>query len=395
MASSDQPLACPQCGGTRLYRDGLRYLSNGAAAQRWLCRNCGYRFSERKALQKNLRQSINTRFAILSSCQGSCEASSGAPSVTKAAKTLATVENSIKSGLAGATKQTADVKGKIVEYSFWLLKQGYSKYTIQGRTKLLKRLAKLGDLLNPESIKEVIAKQEWSTGRKINAVDAYTSFLQMQNARWDPPQYRRIRRLPFIPTENEVDQLIGGCNKRMAAFLQLLKETGIRCGEACKLKWTDIDMENPSINVTPEKGSNPRLLKISAKLASMLNALPKNSQTIFPPNADIMRKSFQRQRRQIAFKLQNPRLIQISFHTLRHWKATMEYHKTKDILHVMQLLGHRNINNTLVYTQLVNFREDDYIARVAHSEQEVCQLIEAGFEYVCDYNGNKIFRKRK
>jgi hypothetical protein len=23
------------------------------------------------------------------------------------------------------------------------------------------------------------------------------------------------------------------------------------------------------------------------------------------------------------------------------------------------------------------------------------QLIEAGFEYVCDYNGNKIFRKRK
>ena len=73
----------------------------------------------------------------------------------------------------------------------------------------------------------------------------------------------------------------------------------------------------------------------------------------------------------------------------------MEYHRTKDILYVMQLLGHRNINNTLVYTQLVNFREDDYIARVAHSEQEVCQLIEAGFEYVCDYQGNKIFRKRK
>jgi integrase len=242
---------------------------------------------------------------------------------------LATVENSIKSGLAGATKQTADVKGKIVEYSFWLLKQGYSKYTIQGRTKLLKRLAKLGDLLNPESIKEVIAKQEWSTGRKINAVDAYTSFLQMQNARWDPPQYRRIRRLPFIPTENEVDQLIGGCNKRMAAFLQLLKETGIRCGEACKLKWTDIDMENPSINVTPEKGSNPRLLKISAKLASMLNALPKNSQTIFPPNADIMRKSFQRQRRQIAFKLQNPRLRQISFHTFATGKPQWNTTKPK------------------------------------------------------------------
>jgi len=127
----------------------------------------------------------------------------------------------------------------------------------------------------------------------------------------------------------------------------------------------------------------------------MLNALSKDSSTIFPPNADVMRKSFQRQRKQLAFKLQNPRLMQISFHTLRHYKATMEYHKTKDILHVMQILGHKNINNTLIYTQLVNFKDDDYTAKVAHSEQEVCQLIEAGFEYVCDYNGNKIFRKRK
>jgi hypothetical protein len=30
----------------RLYRAGLRYLSNGKTVQRWLCRNCGYRFSE-------------------------------------------------------------------------------------------------------------------------------------------------------------------------------------------------------------------------------------------------------------------------------------------------------------------------------------------------------------
>ena len=61
----------------------------------------------------------------------------------------------------------------------------------------------------------------------------------------------------------------------------------------------------------------------------------------------------------------------------------------------MRLLGHRNINNTLIYTRLLDFKEDDCIARIAHSEQEVCQLIESGFEYVCDFQGNKIFRKRK
>jgi integrase len=53
--------------------------------------------------------------------------------------------------------------------------------------------------------------------------------------------------------------------------------------------------------------------------------------------------SYYRQRRNLALKLQNPKISQITFHTFRHWKATMEYHRTKDILYVMKLLGHKNI----------------------------------------------------
>lgn len=127
----------------------------------------------------------------------------------------------------------------------------------------------------------------------------------------------------------------------------------------------------------------------------MLNELPKCSKKLFNSNTDAMRKSFTLQRRHMAFKLKNPRLTQITFHTFRHWKATMEYHRTRDILHVMQILGHKSIRNTLMYTQLVEFRDDDFIARIAHSEEETCQLIEAGFEFVCDYGSNKVFRKRK
>jgi integrase len=87
------------------------------------------------------------------------------------------------------------------------------------------------------------------------------------------------------------------------------------------------------------------------------------------------------------------RIMKISFHTFRHWKGTMEYAKTRDILHVMQALGHKNIKNTLLYTQLINFKDDEFIAEVAHAEEEICQLIEGGFEYVCDFGNNKIFRK--
>ena len=49
----------------------------------------------------------------------------------------------------------------------------------------------------------------------------------------------------------------------------------------------------------------------------------------------------------------------------------------------------------MLYTQLIGFKDEEFTARVAHSEEEVCQLIETGFEYVCDFNGNRIFRKRK
>ena len=53
-------LKCPQCSSESLYKDGLRYLSSSESVQRWLCRNCGYRFSE-KPPQKNQEWSINTQ----------------------------------------------------------------------------------------------------------------------------------------------------------------------------------------------------------------------------------------------------------------------------------------------------------------------------------------------
>ena len=73
----------------------------------------------------------------------------------------------------------------------------------------------------------------------------------------------------------------------------------------------------------------------------------------------------------------------------------MEYHKTKDILHVMRLLGHKNIKNNLIYTQLVTFEDDDYLCKAATNVKETTQLTEAGYEYICEMDQIKLFRKRK
>lgn len=200
--------------------------------------------------------------------------------------------------------------------------------------------------------------------------------------------------------EREIDDLIVSCNKYVAAFLQVAKETGARAGEIFNLKWIHIDLESRTVRITPEKGSNPRIFKMSNKLIGMLNQIPRKAERVFGDrykNLANLRRTFDRYRKRTAHKLGNPRLLQITFHTLRHWKATTEYHKTKDILHVMRLLGHRNIKNTLVYTQLVDAvgDEDEFVSKVAKTVDEARALVEVGFEYVCDVEDAKLFRKRK
>ena len=73
----------------------------------------------------------------------------------------------------------------------------------------------------------------------------------------------------------------------------------------------------------------------------------------------------------------------------------MTYHKTKDILYVKEKMGHKKIETTMLYTQLVNFNENEWVSAVVKTVKEACQLVEAGFEYVCDVQDVKLFRKRK
>jgi hypothetical protein len=76
-------------------------------------------------------------------------------------------------------------------------------------------------------------------------------------------------------------------------------------------------------------------------------------------------------------------------------RATTEYAKTKDIFYVMRVLGHKNIQNTILYTQLINFESDEYHSAVAKDTTEAQKLVEAGFEYVCSHDNLMLFRKRK
>jgi integrase len=137
-----------------------------------------------------------------------------------------------------------------------------------------------------------------------------------------------------------------------------------------------VDLKNRTVRITTQKGGKPRILLISAKLTAMLENMSRISERVFPcSQAKEMAINFHKQRKRLVRKLGNPRLLEITFHTLRHWRATMEFHRTKDILHVMKFLGHRNIGSTLIYIGLEKAtfgspKDDEFTVRVAKTLDE-------------------------
>lgn len=437
------PIRCPECGSDRIWKDGLRYPrgNKGTPVQRYLCRDCGYRFSEPKVkldVSSQPAEASDPRFNLLDrrvisanlpiqklhdnaalsigkdvgshkvttigkalNTLGSYNSYRRVCALKREAKNLAKSEARQKQPMREGTKPDAEtVKGLIVKYMAWLEKANYK--SAKNRINMIKRLVDLGaNLLDPESVKEVLRKQEkWTDGYKMLMTYAYESFAKMEGLSWQRPRYKQEEALPFIPTEEELDQLIAGAGKKLGTFLQGLKDTGADPGELAKLRWIDVNEKNRTVNIKPVKGHNPRILKVSSKFIRRLQTLPKESELIF--NYASLRSSFRSARKSLSRKINNPRLLSISFTSFRHWKGTIEYHKTHDILHVKALLGHKQIKNTMVYVNLeaaifTDRNNDEFHVAVAKNVEEACNLVKVGFEYVTgEYDdGGKIFRKRK
>lgn len=163
-------------------------------------------------------------------------------------------------------------KGRIVKFAWHLKREGRTQATITTFTCLLRKLMRMGaNLSDSESVKKVLATNELAPNTKALIVTTYTSFLKSLDLSWKPPKYRYQQKIPFIPLESEINDLIAGCGKKISTTLQLLKETGMRIGEASRLKWTDINTRNNTVILNdPEKNGNPRIWKVSKKLINMI-----------------------------------------------------------------------------------------------------------------------------
>lgn len=168
------------------------------------------------------------------------------------------------------------------------------------------------------------------------------------------PRYKRP--LPVVATKKEVAQLLGAVpDHRARVVLSLMYATGLRLNEALSLKVSDIDSGRNVIHVRRGKGGAPREVMLSKTLLEELRIYwcrfrpkeylfeTKNRRRLHESEIQDWCKEAC-ERAQIRTK--------ITPHVLRHSFATHLLEAGTDIRVIQALLGHADINSTLIYTHV-------------------------------------------
>lgn len=146
---------------------------------------------------------------------------------------------------------------------------------------------------------------------------------------------------------------------RDIAVLEMLFASGVRIGELCSIKTTDINLKDKIIKVNG-KGSRERYIQITNQ--NVLKALKKyqkvfekeiKSTGYFFCNNRGNRLSEQSARFMISkYTRMCNAGIHITPHMFRHTVATLLLEENVDIRYIQELLGHSSITTTQIYTHV-------------------------------------------
>lgn len=140
---------------------------------------------------------------------------------------------------------------------------------------------------------------------------------------------------------------------RNSILIQLALATGARASELLSIERRDLDPDNMSVFIKGLKSSNDRELPLKKSLFMALWRLSDNEERRpFPISYSMLNKIWQEYRP-----------VKKSFHSLRHTFAINLYKRRRDIRLVQLALGHRSINNTMIY------------ANYEYSQKELRKLI--------------------
>lgn len=151
---------------------------------------------------------------------------------------------------------------------------------------------------------------------------------------------------------------------RDRAFFELSYGSGLRPGEALALNISDIDLAESQVHIHHSKNDESRIVPLTRTSSYYLKKyltearpwLPKSLRTencLWLTNYGSRLNIKAMQNRILG--LYRPRLscdTPITLHRLRHSCATHLLRRGASVRHVQELLGHRSINSTQIYTKV-------------------------------------------
>lgn len=223
---------------------------------------------------------------------------------------------------------------------------------------------------------------EKSVKRKVATLKAFLHFLEREDALAVNPfrkmdvRIKETRRLPRSISLADLEKLFRHlyslkkkARKKSTAYrllirdiavLELLFATGARVGEICSLKTQDVDLRQERVRILG-KGGRERLLQLCDEetLASLKDyqalweETEANEEAPFFRNRGGSRLSEQTVRTALRRYTRDAGIVlHVTPHMLRHSTATLLLEEGVDIRFIQQLLGHRSIATTQIYTEV-------------------------------------------
>jgi site-specific recombinase XerD len=180
------------------------------------------------------------------------------------------------------------------------------------------------------------------------------------------------RSLKFLERE-QVDRLVTSVDTsneegvRDRAILELLFSTGLRVSELAKLNHDQVNLERKEFGVIG-KGGRARLVFVSDRAADWIKRYMNERKDVFKPlfirysgkimednGGEKMRLTVRSVERIVKKYVRKARIpVDATVHTLRHSFATDLLINGADIRSVQEMLGHKNIATTQIYTHITN-----------------------------------------
>jgi integrase/recombinase XerD len=179
------------------------------------------------------------------------------------------------------------------------------------------------------------------------------------------------RKLPVVLSPEEVARLLDTApTLKYKAALSVAYGAGLRVSEVVALKIGDIDSKRMVIRVEQGKGRKDRYVMLSPHLLELLRAWWRATRPpgwLFP-GRDRVRQMTTRQLNHACHAAANRAEIdkRVSLHTLRHSFATHLLEQNIDIRVIQVLLGHANLDTTVLYTRVATKTIREVVSPLDH-----------------------------